>query len=111
MKKKIRIGVIGAYRGTSMINYCTAAENAEVVAICDKWEEGLNKQKEYNKGLDIAYYDNFDDFLKHDMDAVVLANYANEHAPFASLLRALFLRENPITLYARHRAKLHKDLI
>ena len=83
MKKKIRIGVIGAYRGTSMINYCTAAENAEVVAICDKWEEGLNKQKEYNKGLDIAYYDNFDDFLKHDMDAVVLANYANEHAPFA----------------------------
>ena len=83
MKKKIRIGVIGAYRGTSMINYCNAADNAVVVAICDKWEEGLNKQKEYNKGLDIAYYDNFDDFLKHDMDAVVLANYANEHAPFA----------------------------
>ena len=83
MKKKIRIGVMGAYRGTSMINYCTIAENAEVVAICDKWEEGLNKQKENNKGLDIAYYDNFDDFIKHDMDAVVLANYATEHAPFA----------------------------
>lgn len=83
MKKKIRIGVIGAYRGTSMINYCAAAENAIVVAICDKWEEGLNKQKEYNKGLDIAYYDNFDNFIQHDMDAVVLANYANEHAPFA----------------------------
>ena len=57
--KKIRIGVLGAYCGTSMINYCKMAQNAELVAVCDKWEEGLNKQKEYNKGLDIAYYDNF----------------------------------------------------
>ena len=81
--KKIRIGVLGAYRGTGMINYCKAADNAEVVAICDKWVDGLEKQKQLNKGLDITYYDNFDDFIEHDMDAVVLANYANEHAPFA----------------------------
>ena len=87
--KKIRIGVMGAYRGTGMINYCKTAGNAEVVAICDKWVEGLEKQKELNKGYDIAYYDNFDDFIKHDMDAVVLANYANEHAPFA--IRAMKL--------------------
>ena len=80
---KIRIGVMGAYRGTSMINYCKIAGNAEVVAICDKWKEGLEKQKEQNVGLDITYYDNFDDFIQHDMDAVVLANYATEHAPFA----------------------------
>lgn len=44
--KKIRIGVMGVYRGTSMINYCVAADNAEIVAICDKWEEGLAIQKE-----------------------------------------------------------------
>ncbi|MBQ8319682.1 MAG: Gfo/Idh/MocA family oxidoreductase [Clostridia bacterium] len=87
--KKVRIGVMGAYRGTSMINYCKIAGNAEVVAICDKWVEGLEKQKEQNVGLDIAYYDNFDDFIKHDMDAVVLANYAHEHAPFA--IRAMKL--------------------
>ena len=81
--EKIRIGVLGAYRGTSMINYCKAAGNAEVVAICDKWTEGLEKQKQFNKGLNITYYDNFDDFIEHDMDAVVLANYAHQHAPFA----------------------------
>ena len=46
--KKIRVGVMGAYRGTSMINYCKEAGNAEVVAICDKWKEGLEKQKEQN---------------------------------------------------------------
>ena len=81
--KKIRIGVLGAYRGTGMINYCKIADNAEVVAICDKWVEGLEKQKQLNKGFDITYYDNFDDFIEHDMDAVVLANYAHQHAPFA----------------------------
>lgn len=81
--KKVRIGVLGAYRGTSMINYCKRADNAEVVAICDKIPEVLQTQKENANGLNIAFYDNFDDFIEHDMDAVVLANYANEHAPFA----------------------------
>lgn len=81
--KKIKIGVMGAYRGSSMINYCAVADNAEVVAICDKWEEGLATQKEIHKDLPITYYNNFEDFIKHDMDAVVLANYAHEHAPFA----------------------------
>ncbi len=80
---KIKVGVLGVYRGGSMIDYCKIAENAEVVAICDKLKDRLQEQKENNKELDITYYDNFDDFIKHDMDAVVLANYANEHAPFA----------------------------
>ena len=81
--KKIRIGVMGVYRGTSMINYCVAADNAEIVAICDKWEEGLAIQKEVYKDYPITWYSNFDEFIQHDIDAVVLANYANEHAPFA----------------------------
>ena len=81
--KKVRIGVLGAYRGASMINYCKHADNAEIVAICDKSHEALDAQRDRAKGFDITFYDNFADFIKHDMDAVVLANYANEHAPFA----------------------------
>lgn len=81
--KKIKVGVLGAYRGSSMINYCAVADNAEIVAICDKWEEGLAAQKELHKDLPITYYNNFEDFIQHDMDAVVLANYAHEHAAFA----------------------------
>ena len=81
--KKVRIGVLGGYRGNTMIKYCKGADNAEVVAICDKVPEVLEAQRKNAEGLDIAFYDNFDEFLKHDMDAVVLANYANEHAPFA----------------------------
>ena len=87
MKQKIKIGVMGGYRGVSMIRYCEAADNACLVAVCDKNPEILNTVKE-NIGDDkVTYYDNFEEFINHDMDAVVLANYATEHAPFA--IRAL----------------------
>ncbi len=81
--KKVRIGVLGGYRGTGLINYCENANNAVLVAICDKNEDVINTQKKSLNNDSITYYTDFDEFLKHDMDAVVLANYANEHAPFA----------------------------
>lgn len=81
--KKVRIGVIGVGRGENMIRYCATVDNAEIVAICDHWVEGLDMMKKNMTGYDIAYYTDYDAFLKHDMDAVVLANYATEHAPFA----------------------------
>ena len=80
---KIKIGVLGGYRGSSMINYCKDAGTAEVVAICDKSHDVLDAQKGLDEENNIALYDNFDEFIEHDMDAVVLANYANEHVPFA----------------------------
>lgn len=81
--KKVRIGVIGVGRGENMIRYCASVDNAEIVAICDHWVEGLDMMKKKMTGHDIAYYTDYQTFLKHDMDAVVLANYATEHAPFA----------------------------
>ena len=82
--EKVKVGVLGVGRGSSMIKYCETAENAEVVAICDKWEEGLLRKREELKDDRITYYTDFNDFIRHpDMDAIVLANYATEHAPFA----------------------------
>lgn len=83
MTGKIKIGVFGAGRGSSMIRYCADADNADIVAICDKSEQILNRHKATYQNMDIAYYTDFEEFIRHDMDAVVLANYANEHAPFA----------------------------
>lgn len=77
--EKVRIGVLGLGRGGFAINYCTIAKNAEVVAICDRLVDKMDRFKEEG----IACFDNFDDFIQYDMDAVILANYANEHAPFA----------------------------
>lgn len=84
---KVRIGVLGAYRGKSMIDVLMHyREDAEIVAICDFFEPALNnvRNQALRLGLkNISYYADFETFLKHDMDAVCLANYANEHAPFA----------------------------
>jgi predicted dehydrogenase len=85
MGKKIKIGVFGAYRGMTMIDVLSRHPDAELVAICDKYKPLLDKCRKQleQHGVNAALYENFDTFFKHDMDAVVLANYANEHAPFA----------------------------
>ncbi len=83
--KKLRIGVIGGYRGMSMISLLLNKKDAELVAVCDFDEtilERVRKKAEANN-RQVELFKNYDDFLEYDMDAVVLANYANEHAPFA----------------------------
>jgi len=89
MSKQLRIGVMGARRGMSMIRVLLNHADAEVVAVCDKYVPFLDKVKEEAEKVsaDVALYDNFEEFIKHDMDAVVLANYAHEHAIYA--IRAL----------------------
>lgn len=84
--KKIKIGVLGGFRGNTMIQWCIRyPKEAEVVAVCDYNIDVILKLRSEMKSQNytVALYENFDDFLCHDMDAVVLANYANEHAPFA----------------------------
>lgn len=84
--KKVRVGVFGAGRGMSMVNELFQRTDACLVAVCDKYVPALDAcaKKALEAGVTgIEYYTNFEDFIKHDMDAVVLANYANEHAPYA----------------------------
>lgn len=81
--EKVKVGVVGAYRGASMINFCRQVDDVELVAICDKDKSLHELHKNVDKEANITFYESYDEFLKHDMDAVVLANYANEHAPFA----------------------------
>ena len=78
--RKVRIGVIGLGRGSFVRMYCGLAQNAELVAVCDLNESALESYKQ--QGIDC--YTDYDEFIKKpDMDAVVLANFATEHAPFA----------------------------
>lgn len=78
-EKPIKVGVIGVGRGSSFaVN--AAHTGMQLVALCDTWEEKLqNAGKQFN----VATYTDYDRFLEHDMDAVILANYFHEHAPFA----------------------------
>lgn len=76
----IRVGVVGLGRGQTFIQQSTPVVGMELVALCDTWEERL---VEFGEKHQVATYTDFDDFLTHDMDAVVLANYFHEHADFA----------------------------
>jgi predicted dehydrogenase len=62
----------------------TGDTRLELVAICDTWEERLASAGE---SLGVQTYADYDEFLSHDMDAVILANYFHQHAPLA--IRAL----------------------
>ena len=79
----INIGVFGAWRGNSYIDLIRQEKRVKLVAICDK--AITEKQEEDYK--DIALFRDFDTFLsegkKLGMNAVFLANYFHQHAPFA----------------------------
>ena len=79
--KKIRVGIFGVRRGSYFFD-SFLANNAEIVAVCDKSEPHLEKAKE-KLGDTITCYKDFDKFIEHPMDAVLLANYFHEHTPYA----------------------------
>ena len=78
--KPIRVGVVGVGRGQSFASGASELTGMKLVALCDTWEEHLT---EAGKKYGVSTYTEYDKFLAHDMDAVVLANYFHEHAPFA----------------------------
>lgn len=83
--KKVKIGVFGAGRGMVLLRILAEHPDAEVTAVCDINEEYLKTCSRIAVETDsnLALYSDFDKFFEHEMDAVVLANYANDHAPYA----------------------------
>ncbi len=79
-QRLIRVGVVGVGRGQSFAAGATDIVGMRLVAICDTWEERL---KAVGRQYGVATYTDYDKFLGHDMEAVILANYFHQHAPFA----------------------------
>lgn len=77
-----KIGIFGTgHRGLDIIRDLLLL-NCDIVAICDIRKESLEAASKELGGTATVYTD-FDSFIEHDMDAVVLANYFNEHAKYA----------------------------
>ncbi len=76
----IKVGVLGVGRGGAFMGESAKAAGFELVALCDFRKEAL---KGTAKQYSVCGYTDFDRFLEHDLDAVVVANYFHEHAPFA----------------------------
>ena len=82
-RSKIRVGTLGLRRG-EVIARSADAVGMKLVAVCDTREDRLRAVGEQ---YGVATYTDYDRFLEHDMDAVIVANYFHQHAPFA--IRAL----------------------
>ena len=78
--EKIRLGVFGLGRGRALFTSMLAA-GAEIVAVCEKNEKRIEEALKI--APDIAIYRDFDEFIEHPMDAVMLCNYFNEHTKYA----------------------------
>ena len=76
---EIRIGVLGAFRGKAFMK---TAKNSgmKLVAICDNFKHRLD---EVCNETGVKGYEDFDEFIKQDFEAVVIASPFNKHAPFA----------------------------
>lgn len=79
--ERIKIGVFGAGRGASIAKNFMML-NCDIVALCDNRPDRLQSGAK-KLGGDIALYDDFEKFIEHGMDAVIIANYFHEHAPYA----------------------------
>ena len=79
--KAIRIGIFGVRRG-AYLAIQLQNNGAEVVAFCDNAPNAKTIIRQYLEG-EYPIYDDFDAFLNHGMDAVLLTNSFHEHAEFA----------------------------
>src|SRR5712691_1678396 len=83
MGRKLRVGVVGLRRGLTLAQQSQAV-GMEIVAACDIDRQQLKRAEET---FGAVLYQDYDAFLAHDMDGVILANFFDEHAPLA--LKAL----------------------
>lgn len=77
---KLKVGVFGVRRGYDYIRALMVL-GCDVVAICENREE-LRNEIAGILGEGTKAYDKFEDFIEHDMDAVVIANNFHEHVPY-----------------------------
>ncbi len=79
MDHRLRVGVVGLRRGLTLARESQVV-GMEVVAVCDLDRHRLSSARD---ALGAVAYQDYDAFLAHDMDGVILANFFDEHAPLA----------------------------
>ena len=82
--KILRCGVVGAGRGAAVAACGFGNKKCKIVAACDKNEAVLAHCKEYFESMDVTdviYLSDYDELLKMDIDAVIVATEAVYHVP------------------------------
>lgn len=88
MERTIKIGCIGlGPRGLYVFKLLMACKNVKVTAICDKNQEKIDEFMKYLKEKDIdgvETFTSYEDFLKSDVEAVLVATHVETHAKIAA---------------------------
>jgi len=79
MAKVVRVGVLGLRRGAALARLAQQA-GMQVVAVCERDDRRLHQAA---TALGVAGYQDVEPFLDHTMDAVILVNDFDQHAPVA----------------------------
>lgn len=78
MSKKLKFGILGAYRGVALAKGAQA-NGIQVTALCDI-DEAMLRKANRELGGNCQLFTDYQKMLESDIDAVLLANYATEHA-------------------------------
>ena len=78
MERAVRVGVLGLGRGVALARLAQQA-GMQVVAVCER----DNRRREAATAFGAAAYRDVEPFLGHAMDAVILVNDFDQHAPVA----------------------------
>lgn len=84
-KKTVKLGVVGLGRGLDVVKEVVGADGVQIVAICDRNAEKLENAKKVFSELgvtELESFDNFEDFITADFDAVFIATDAIYHVPY-----------------------------
>jgi len=90
MKKVVKMGVVGLGRGRDVMSEALNEENIVLIAICDNNADKLSSAKAKFEKLgvqNLQCFEDYDEMLKSDIDAVFVATDAICHVPF--VLKAL----------------------
>jgi predicted dehydrogenase len=79
MAKAIHVGVLGLRRGAALARLAQQA-GMQVVAVCERDDRRLHQAA---TALGVAGYRDLEPFLVHAMDAVIVVNDFDQHAPVA----------------------------
>jgi predicted dehydrogenase len=79
MDRAVRVGVLGLRRGAALARLAQQA-GMQVAAVCERDDR---RREEAATALGVAAYRDVEPFLSHAMDAVILVNDFDQHAPVA----------------------------
>jgi predicted dehydrogenase len=79
MDRAVRVGVLGLRRGAALARLAQQA-GMQVAAVCERDDR---RREEAATALGVAAYRDVEPFLGHAMDAVILVNDFDQHAPVA----------------------------